>query len=121
MSEETPKFCTEENSFSLFITLSSKNNCSKNSLLSLIQLENNKQKHRNKSKASKKKKGHEAKNKRHKRHNSELKIRKYNIHNINEFMKKHKFKIRNDFDKKNSEIFLLSKEKAFENPLIYYN
>ena len=48
-------------------------------------------------------------------------MQKYNINNIHEFMKKQRFKIRNDFDKRNSEIFLLSKEQAFENPFLYYD
>ena len=38
------------------------------------------------------------------------------INNILDFIKKHKFKLRNDFDRKHSEQFLLSKEEAFEKP-----
>ena len=38
------------------------------------------------------------------------------INNILDFIKKHKFKLRNDFDRKHSEQFLLSKETAFEKP-----
>ena len=44
-----------------------------------------------------------------------FKIRKYNNNDIQEFMKKGKFKLRNDFDKKNVEKFISSKEEAFEN------
>ena len=45
--------------------------------------------------------------------------RNYHIDNIYEFIKNHKFKLRNDFDKKNSEKFLLSKEEAFEKPFSF--
>ena len=44
-----------------------------------------------------------------------FKNKKYNINDIQEFMKKGKFKLRNDFDKRNSEKFISSKEEAFEN------
>ena len=50
------------------------------------------------------------------RNNSvKFKNKKYNINDIQEFMKKGKFKLRNDFDKRNSEKFISSKEEAFEN------
>ena len=47
-----------------------------------------------------------------------FKIRKYYNNDIQEFMKKGKFKLRNDFDKKNTEQFLSSKELAFEMPFL---
>lgn len=40
------------------------------------------------------------------------------INNINDFIKKHRFKLRNDFDRKHSEQFLQSKETAFEMPIL---
>ena len=40
------------------------------------------------------------------------------INNIYDFIRKHKFKLRNDFDRKHSEQFLLSKESAFEKPFL---
>lgn len=40
------------------------------------------------------------------------------INNINDFIKMHKFKLRNDFDRKHSEQFLQSKEAAFEKPFL---
>ena len=50
------------------------------------------------------------------RNNSvKFRVRKYNINNFQELMKKDKFKLRNDFDKKNVEKFLSSKEEAFKN------
>ena len=120
MAEETPKFCKdfEEKSFSALcdqppkekpskMIVNSKNadnlKCKRNKILTII-------------------KEHEEINNKNKRHNSELlNMKRYDINNIYEFMKKQKFKIRNDFDKTNSEIFLLSKEQAFENPFSYYN
>ena len=41
-----------------------------------------------------------------------------NVNTIYNFMKKKKFKLRNDFDKKHVEKFLLSKEEAFEKPFL---
>ncbi len=41
-----------------------------------------------------------------------------NINVFYNFMKKKKFKLRNDFDKKHVEKFLLSKEEAFEKPFL---
>ena len=41
-----------------------------------------------------------------------------NINNINNLIKKHKFSLRNDFDKKHVEIFLSSKEEAFKIPFL---
>ena len=40
------------------------------------------------------------------------------INNIHDFIKKHRFKLRNDFDRKHSEQFLQSKETAFEMPIL---
>ena len=55
-----------------------------------------------------------------KRHHSELgKIQISKFHqDIKNIMKKNKFILRNDFDNRNVEEFLLSKEKAFEIPFI---
>ena len=50
------------------------------------------------------------------RDSCKFRTKKYNINNINEFIKKHKFKLRNDFDKKNAAKFLSSKEQAFNMP-----
>ena len=52
------------------------------------------------------------KNNHRKKHNNII------INNINDFIKMHKFKLRNDFDRKHSEQFLQSKEAAFEKPFI---
>ena len=50
-------------------------------------------------------------------HNSNLNVKKtYDNNDISRLMKKHKFKIRNDFDRKHTEQFLNSKEGAFEMP-----
>ena len=40
------------------------------------------------------------------------------INNIYDFIRKHRFKLRNDFDRKHSEQFLQSKESAFEKPFL---
>ena len=40
------------------------------------------------------------------------------FNNIKDFIKYHKFKLRNDFDRKHSEQFLSSKEEAFEKPFL---
>ena len=42
----------------------------------------------------------------------------FDNNDISTLMKKHKFKLRNDFDKKHSEKFLFSKEIAFEIPFL---
>ena len=50
-------------------------------------------------------------------HNSNLNIKKtFDNNDISRLMKKHKFKLRNDFDRKHTEQFLNSKEGAFEMP-----
>ena len=41
-----------------------------------------------------------------------------NINNIKDFIENHKFKLRNDFDKKHVEKFLSSKEEAFKIPFL---
>ena len=41
------------------------------------------------------------------------------VNNYYDFMKKNKFMLRNDFDKKHVEKFLSSKEKAFEKPFLF--
>ena len=52
-------------------------------------------------------------------HNSNLNIKKtYDNNDISRLMKKHKFKLRNDFDRKHTEQFLNSKEGAFEMPFL---
>ena len=57
-----------------------------------------------------------------KHHSVHFKKRNYKFHkNINIFMKKNKFILRNDFDKKNVEKFLLSKEQAFMDPILLVN
>ena len=49
--------------------------------------------------------------------NKELSI-KCNIFTIHEFLNKNKFKLNNNFDRKNSKKFLSSKEEAFEKPFV---
>ena len=116
MSEETPRFghknkLLQEKNFSGFSGIIPTIMSSKKKL-SLANFENKK-----KSKISKIIKDKSQK----KRHRSDLfKMRKYDINNINEFIAKHEFKLRNDFDKKNSEKSLSSKEKAFEKPFLEY-
>lgn len=41
-----------------------------------------------------------------------------NTNNIKDFIENHKFKLRNDFDKKHVEKFLSSKEEAFKIPFL---
>ena len=54
-----------------------------------------------------------------KSNNVSLNIKKtFDNKDINTLMKKHKFKLRNDFDKKHSEKFLYAKEIAFEMPFL---
>jgi hypothetical protein len=54
-----------------------------------------------------------------KHHNSNLNIKKtFDNNDISRLMKKHKFKLRNDFDRKHTEQFLNSKEIAFEMPFL---
>ena len=125
MAEETPKFCSgiQENTFSAISGAGIKNNHNKRSSF-LTNLENNKHYKPKKNSISKniKENINKKRHKKRKRNNSEYsKQRKYNINNVIDFIQKHKFKLRNDFDKKNSEQFLLSKEQAFENPFLLYN
>ena len=56
-------------------------------------------------------------NKKRKHHHFQ-KLSSKNIHNINDFIKNHKFKLRNDFDKKHVEKFLSAKEEAFKKPFL---
>ena len=44
---------------------------------------------------------------------------KWNIFTINEFLDKKKFKLNNNFDRKNSKRFLSSKEEALEKPFLF--
>ena len=61
------------------------------------------------------------KNKKRRNHHScKFRTKKYDINNINEFIKKHKFKLRNDFDKKHVENFLSSKEQAFNMSFLFF-
>ena len=122
MAEETPKFCNviQDNTFSAIISAENKKKQNKKSSF-LTNLENYKPKKNSTSKMIKENLN-KKKHKKRKRNNSICtKRRKYNINNINDFIQKHKFELRNDFDKKNSEQFLLSKEQAFENPFLLYN
>ena len=52
-------------------------------------------------------------------HHSNLNNKKtFDNNDISRLMKKHKFKLRNDFDRKHTEQFLNSKEGAFEMPFL---
>jgi len=44
---------------------------------------------------------------------------KWNIFTIHEFLNKNKFKLNNNFDRKNSKRFLSSKEEALEKPFLF--
>ena len=112
MEGETPTFCKE---------LLDKNNCSFSSAcdkVSKLKL--------GKSSSFKKpiKKGislqvkAEGEHKKRRHHHSQ-KLKSKNICDINDFMKNHKFKLRNDFDKKHVEKFLSSKEEAFKIPFLF--
>ena len=72
-------------------------------------------------KKSKFKIGHvdEKHHKKKKNHHSHKYKKKYDIHNIYDFIKNHKFKLRNDYDKKHVELFLSSKEEAFKKPFVF--
>ena len=50
--------------------------------------------------------------------NKELSLN-YNIFTIHEFLNKNKFKLNNNFDRKNSKRFLSSKEEALEKPFFF--
>ena len=129
MSVETPKFCSSLQDYN-FTTVSEvaksrkggvrKKKKKKNKIFSLENIENNKYR---KSSLSKLIKSREKEIKHKKRRNRSvlLDMSKYNMNNINIFMIKKKFHLRNDFDKKHVEKFLLSKEQAFENPFLLYN
>ena len=54
------------------------------------------------------------------RHHHSQKLKSKNINNINDFMKNHRFKLRNDFDKKHVEKFLSAKEEAFKIPFLIF-
>ena len=49
-------------------------------------------------------------------HSEKINIKNFHIFNIEEFLNKHKFKLNNNFDRKNSKKFLNSKEEAFKMP-----
>ena len=120
MYEGTPRFCSgiQESTFSAISGAAINNKQNKRFSL-LTNFETYKPK---KDSVSKIIKAHTNKNKNKKRNKSYYsKKRKYNINNVIDFIQKHKFRLRNDFDKKNSEQFLLSKEQAFEIPFLLYN
>ena len=129
MSVETPKFCSciQDNGFttSSEVVKSKKGGERKKKKkikrFSLENLENNRHRKISLSKLIKEREK-ECKKKSRKKNKSQLfDNSKFSIKNINIFMLKHKFKLRNDFDKKNVEQFLLSKEQAFENPFLLFN
>ena len=60
----------------------------------------------------------DSKHKKRIRHSQKIKVSNYDISNIKDFIKNHKFKLRNDFDKKHVEKFLSSKEEAFKIPFL---
>ena len=125
MNSETPTFCkelsmkTNNYNFSSLCESISDSKCKEsNSVKTLkkykkgksIQLKKmSKFKHENENDEYKKKRKH---------HSHKFKKRDYDIHNVTEFIKNHKFKLRNDFDKKHAEKFLLSKEEAFKIPFL---
>ena len=125
MNAETPTFCKE---FSM-----KNNNCNFSILCESIS--DSKLKEPNSAKSLKKyKKGlsikvkkiskfkhdfpYDEDKKKRKHHSHKFKERNYDIHNATDFIKNHKFKLRNDFDKKHVEKFLLSKEEAFKIPFL---
>ena len=121
MEGETPTFCKE---------LLDKNNCSfssacdKVSKLKLGKSSSFKKPIKKgislqvKAKSKFRKESTEGEHKKRRHHHSQ-KIKSKNIYNINDFMKNHKFKLRNDFDKKHVEKFLSSKEEAFKIPFLF--
>ncbi len=115
MNRETPKFCreSEEHLFSNACeTFTKIKPTRKASLLQLISNSKFNNEHKQIACGKKLKKHHSV----------HIKNRNYKFHNnINEFMKKNKFILRNDFDKKNVEKFLLSKEQAFMDPIMLVN
>ena len=121
MNCETPTFCKDiqESSFSTACETFSKFKPKKKiplfSFSNLDSIHNNhKQKRHNHDKSKNKKKK--------RNHSVFFKARKYKLcYDIKDIMKKNKFILRNDFDKKNSKKFLLAKEKAFESPILFIN
>ena len=119
MNRETPRFCSilQENSFSA--TRESVPSPTVKRYISPIKF---RKEYENKNVNVNKHKHHHEHKHKHK-HRKSLNLEYYNsknnhIDNIYEFIKKHKFKLRNDFDKKNCKKFLLSKEQAFEKPFL---
>ena len=136
MEDATPTFCKEFHSkkpkcnFSkacekmVVVKPKGKYSCSNVKKFSEKEKTKNKKDHKNRHRSQKIKIGEfsdipeldEEKSHHHKPKNHKEK----DNHNIHSFMKKHKFKLRNDFDKKHAEQFLLSKEEAFEKPYIFF-
>ena len=140
MEAPTPTFCKDFASKRLKKHHNFSNACErvgrikpkgKKSCMNLNKLDNNLKKEKSKMKKDSHKRHHSQKFKLreysdiceindNKSHNSKSKKKKSKqkviINNILDFIKKHKFKLRNDFDRKHSEQFLLSKETAFEKP-----
>ena len=120
MDGETPTFCKE---------LLIKKNCSfssacekmskfkKKSSLKKPLRKGGSIKIRMKSKFKKENLDSEKVHRKRKYHHSQ-KLKYKNINNIYDFIKNHKFKLRNDFDKKHVEKFLSAKEEAFKIPFL---
>ena len=115
MNGETPKFCRESEEHSLSDLCETVTKVKPSRKSSLLQLISNK-------KFNEENKQINCGKKPRKHHSVYFKNRNYKFYNnINEFMKKNKFILRNDFDKKNVEKFLISKEQAFMDPILLVN
>ena len=121
MNQETPRFCSVLHESSFSATRDSVPSPTVKRHISPIKF---RKEYSNENK-NKNKHNHEHKHKhkhKHKNRNSlnllYFNLKNYHIDNIYEFIKNHKFNLRNDFDKKNSKKFLLSKEQAFEKPFL---
>ena len=122
MDGETPTFCKEllfkkGCSFSSAIKKTPNSKFNKSESLKKPLKKGGSIKLRNQSKFKKDNLGLDIKYKKRKVHHSQ-KIKLKDINNIHDFIKNHKFKLRNDFDKKHVEKFLSSKEEAFKIPFL---
>ena len=125
MNSETPTFCkefslkTNNRNFSSLCESISDSKCKEpNSAISLRKYKKGLSLQVKKMSKFKHENVHDEHKKKKKHHSHKFKKRNYDIHNVTDFIKNHKFKLRNDFDKKHVEKFLLSKEEAFKIPFL---
>ena len=128
MDEDTPTFCKiigkDHNNQSFFSFSKDYNNNtihskhpSRHSTISKSKMKHKKSKTKTKRRTKTKFLSLDEPNEKTNFQSYKMNINNYNILKIQDFLNKNKFKLNNNFDRKNSKKFLNSKEIAFQKPL----